>query len=428
MARRLMMLGGTLLALLLGGGGRPARAQDPEPPCVASFDEGLGSATWDQALWTAHFGRPLRARASTAIDGQQRVPFHFYHFGRADGAPIVLLMGHGQSMLSWDPLILERYAQCFDVYIFDNLGIGRSAFRGSSQRQTAALAALSFTDMADWVAAAVEGIRGSSHCRRSGNHCNIIGTAPHLLGWAMGGKVAGVAAERHPGAFADLLNLGGHIGRSDDISEGHPLGPNPDAVAIVGGDDLIAAGLAAFTVSATEWGAAASSAAIGAAINFAARTLPHLNDPTSAKGKATTAQKAAQERATEASVNTLEAIGNRILVAYGTQDDYNFCYTGSLAASVCARSDRQGHACTANGASGCMWGLGPLDDYVGLPDSAYERLAAGVTPQVCLRGFPGAHAFPGQSQRAVAAAVVDFVDGVTDGVAWTCTTGALSAP
>jgi pimeloyl-ACP methyl ester carboxylesterase len=428
MTRPLAIAAAGLGIVVLGGGARGVRAQAIDPACVASFDESLATASWDHAFWTGHFGRPLLARAPTAIARQERLPFRFYHFGRPDGAPLVMLMGHGQSMLSWDPLILARYAECFDVYIFDNLGIGRSAFRGGKTRVAQALAALDFDAMADWVVDAVNGIRTSHHCRRSANHCNIVGTAPYLLGWAMGGKVAGVAAERHPGAFADLLNLGGHIARSDDISEGNPLGPNPDAVALVGGDDLIVAARTAFFVNPAEWGTPAATAAITAALSFGARALPHIQDPSSAPGTAAPDQKAAQERATEASVNNLEAIGNRILVAYGTQDDYNFCYTGDLAASVCARSDRLAHSCTANGVSGCLWGLGPLDDYVGLPDSAYERLAAGITPEVCLRGFAGSHAFPGQSQRDALAAVVDFIDGNTSGPEWTCTAGALSAP
>jgi pimeloyl-ACP methyl ester carboxylesterase len=417
-----------VLLVLLFGGVHSARAEATEPACVASFDESLATASWDQAFWTAHFGRPLRARAQTAIARQERLPFRFYHFGQPDGAPIVMVMGHGQSMLSWDPLILARYAACFDVYMFDNLAVGRSAFRGSRARVAQALAGLDFNAMADFVGEAVDAIRASHHCRRAANHCNIVGTPPHLLGWAMGGKVAGVAAERHPAAFADLLNLGGFIARADDISEGHPLGPNPDAVALVGGDDLVVAARTAFFVNPAVWGSAAASAAIGAALEFGARVLPHINDPSSAAGVAAPDQKAAQELATEASVNTLEAIGNRILVAYGTQDDYDFCYTGELAASVCARSDRLAYPCTASGVSGCLWGLGPLDDYVGLPGSAYERLAAGITPEVCLRSFAGSHAFPGQSQRQVAAAVVDFVERNTSGPEWTCTAGALSAP
>jgi pimeloyl-ACP methyl ester carboxylesterase len=425
MSRRASATLTLLVALLIALHGRGATAQSAEPACVAGFDESLASLDWNETNWRAHFGRPLKARATTTIAGQERMRLRFFHFGRADGAPLVLLMGHGQSMLSWDPLLLARYAACFDVYLIDHLGIGRSAFRGRPARVEAALQGLEFTQMADWVFDAVQAIRASAHCARERNRCNIVGRAPHLAGWAMGGKVAGVAAERHPDAFGDILNLGGNIGRSDDLSDDYPLGPNPDAAHLVESDDITLAGYTAFFVDGAVWGSAAASAAANALLSAGLRLLPHYN--ANPAGVATTAQKAEQARATAASVNQLEAIANRVLLAYGRQDDFNFCYTGELVPSVCARLDRQGYACEAAGVSGCRWGLAPLSDYFGTSHSAYERLAAGVSREVCLRSFEGAHGFPGQSQRAVLAAVVDFVNRDTSGDDWGCATGALAA-
>ena len=237
----------------------------------------------------------------------------------------------------------------------------------------------------------------------------------------MGGKVAGVAAERHPGAFADVLNLGGNIGRDDQITDDYPLGPNPDAAHLVESDDITVAGITAYYVKPEVWGSSLATAAINALVAAGTRTLPHFN--ATPQGLATREQKAEQARAASASVNTLEAIANRVLVAYGEEDDYNFCYTGDLVPSACARTDRQGYACTANGVDGCLWGLAPLSDYFGTPHSAYERLAAGVCEEVCLRPYTGAHGFPGQSQREVLIDVVNFIDRDTAG--WACAVGAL---
>ena len=415
-----------LAAALLPAVAATAHAQVGTPACVGSFDESLANVDWTESVWASHFGRPRPARATTAIPDQQRMRFYFYHFGRPDGEPLVMLMGHGQSMLSWDPLILARYAACFDVYIFDHLGIGRSAFRGRGPREEAALTAMDFTQMADWVAQAVEGIRASTHCARASNHCNIIGTPPHLAGWAMGGKVAGVAAERHPGFFGDILNLGGNISRQDELGDDYPLGPNPDAAHLIESDNIALAGYTAFYVNPDVWGANAETAAIDALVAAGQRLLPHFN--ANPKGLATTEQKAEQARASALSVNQLEAIANRVLIAYGREDDYNFCYTGDLASAVCARADRQGYACTANALSGCLWGLSPLSSQFGTSHSAFERLTAGVTPEVCLHPFEGSHGFPGQSQRDVLEAVVEFVNHDTSGPDWTCGTGALAPP
>jgi hypothetical protein len=79
-----------------------------------------------------------------------------------NGPPVVLIMGFGGSMSTWDPLFVNALAERYRVVIFDNAGIGQTS---------AAAGTLSIDDMADQTSALITALR--------------LGR-PYVLGWSMG--------------------------------------------------------------------------------------------------------------------------------------------------------------------------------------------------------------------------------------------------
>ena len=90
------------------------------------------------------------------------------------GAPLVLIMGYGGTMETWDPRFVDALAKHYRVVIFDNAGIG----------DTRALPApLTINAMADQTSALIDSLG--------------LGK-PDVLGWSMGGMIAQALAIRHP--------------------------------------------------------------------------------------------------------------------------------------------------------------------------------------------------------------------------------------
>ena len=90
------------------------------------------------------------------------------------GPPLVLIMGYGGTMESWDPRFVDALAKHYRVVIFDNAGVG----------DTQALpAALTIDAMADQTSALIDSLG--------------LGK-PDVLGWSMGGMIAQALAIRHP--------------------------------------------------------------------------------------------------------------------------------------------------------------------------------------------------------------------------------------
>lgn len=365
--------------LCLGCSETPAPADAAEPACLATPGEFSEIRVWTPGRWSRLVGALRFAEARPAAAGPHR--FGYYRFGKPGGEPLVLLIGHGAVMLSWDPAMLADFARCFDVYMFDNLGIGRSRFPDAARHR---LATLTFEDMADFVAGAVGGI------------ATLRDRRPHGLGWAMGAKVLFLAAERHPGRFGALVNAGGWI------SKPVGTGPNPCAVERLDASNPWVIASTTFRVSPSQWGWGRALRAVRAQLGMMTRaSAAYLATWGDREAWPTPVERREQARASaSAYANDLGRIRNPVLVAYGRQDDRNFRFPGSPGAA-CARGAVAPARCSPG--RECWWGLGPRDDY----ERARDLL--GQAERVCLKGFEGAHGFPSQSRASFVPTVVDFV-------------------
>jgi pimeloyl-ACP methyl ester carboxylesterase len=91
-----------------------------------------------------------------------------------NGPPLVLIMGYGGTMETWDPRLVNALAQHYRVVVFDNAGLGG----------TQALAApLSIDAMANQTSALITALG--------------LGR-PDVLGWSMGSMIAQALAVLHP--------------------------------------------------------------------------------------------------------------------------------------------------------------------------------------------------------------------------------------
>lgn len=97
------------------------------------------------------------------------------------GHPLVLIMGYGGSMETWDRTFVDSLAQRYRVYVFDNAGIGPTAMPGKT---------LSIDTMADQTSALISAL-GLRHV--------------DALGWSMGSMVAEALAVRHPAQVTRLI-------------------------------------------------------------------------------------------------------------------------------------------------------------------------------------------------------------------------------
>ncbi|MGD1013240.1 MAG: alpha/beta hydrolase [Acidimicrobiales bacterium] len=89
------------------------------------------------------------------------------------GPPLVMIMGYGGTMETWDPRFIDALAQHHRVIVFDNAGIGA----------TQAVANLSIDAMANQTSALIDALG----LKR-----------PDVFGWSMGGMIAQALAVEHP--------------------------------------------------------------------------------------------------------------------------------------------------------------------------------------------------------------------------------------
>jgi pimeloyl-ACP methyl ester carboxylesterase len=97
------------------------------------------------------------------------------------GPPLVMIMGYGGTMETWDWRFVDALAMRYRVVIFDNAGVG----------QTATLKApLTIDAMANQTSALISALR--------------LGR-PDVLGWSMGSMIAQAFAVLHPGQVRRLI-------------------------------------------------------------------------------------------------------------------------------------------------------------------------------------------------------------------------------
>jgi pimeloyl-ACP methyl ester carboxylesterase len=104
------------------------------------------------------------------------------------GPPLVLVMGYGGTMETWDPWLVNALAQRYRVVIFDNAGLGGTA---------ALPAPLSIDAMANQTSALITAL---------GLH------RPDVLGWSMGTMIAQALAVLHPDQVNRLVLGAGYPG------------------------------------------------------------------------------------------------------------------------------------------------------------------------------------------------------------------------
>lgn len=126
------------------------------------------------------------------------------------GPPLVLIMGYGGTMETWDPHFIDELGRGFRVIIFDNAGIGRSA----------ALRSVSIDSMADQTSALITALHLGS---------------PDVLGWSMGSMIAQALAIRHPEQVHRLVLCATYPGTGDAIQ------PSKKYIAALTGNNPAAA-------------------------------------------------------------------------------------------------------------------------------------------------------------------------------------------
>jgi pimeloyl-ACP methyl ester carboxylesterase len=134
----------------------------------------------------------------------ERGPFGYYGFGH--GSPLILITGYLSTLSEWNAYFLDELAKQFDVIVFDNRGVGRSATSTSKYR---------VEDLALDTVALIKalGFRSAS-----------------VLGWSMGGMIAQRLVLDHPDVVDHLILLNsappGHSSiptskRVEDVLSGH---------------------------------------------------------------------------------------------------------------------------------------------------------------------------------------------------------------
>ena len=116
------------------------------------------------------------------------------------GPPLVLIMGYGGAMETWDRRFVDTLAERYRVVIFDNAGIG----------ETAVLQApLTIDAMANQTSALISALQ--------------LGR-PAVLGWSMGSMIAQALAVLHPGQVRRLILCASYPG------EGQATRPSQSAI------------------------------------------------------------------------------------------------------------------------------------------------------------------------------------------------------
>ena len=197
------------------------------------------------------------------------------------GPPLVLVMGYGGTMETWDPRLVNALAQRYRVVIFDNAGLGGTA---------ALPAPLSIDAMADQTSALITALG--------------LGR-PDVLGWSMGTMIAQALAVLHPDQVNRLVLAAGYPGTG--------MAERPPRQAI---NALNAGGERALAVLFPAGQAAAQDAYFAATSGYPAAPAVLGQEAVTAQGHAIDAWWAGQDPAGERAAS----ITAPTLIADGTAD------------------------------------------------------------------------------------------------------------
>ena len=116
----------------------------------------------------------------------------YYRFGQ--GAPLVFVTVHGDTMTMWHPTLLKILSKNREVIMFDYPGVGESTIEGNYPNTMAQLADL------------VQGFIDSQHIQR-----------PDILGFSMGGSVVLYMAAQQGAKYHHVVAVGGKAGGKKTI-------------------------------------------------------------------------------------------------------------------------------------------------------------------------------------------------------------------
>lgn len=111
----------------------------------------------------------------------------YYRFGQ--GQPLVLVTGHGDAMIYWDPEMLKRLSQTRELVIFDYPGIGHSTTTGS------------YPSTMDDLSSLVHQFVKTQGFNK-----------PDILGFSMGGSIVLKLTTTHSKSYNKIIAVGGKAG------------------------------------------------------------------------------------------------------------------------------------------------------------------------------------------------------------------------
>ncbi|MEA2497006.1 MAG: hypothetical protein QOJ29_4917 [Thermoleophilaceae bacterium] len=154
----------------------------------------------------AHAATAVTAPTKVVKVGKQKVGYRTFGTGR----PLVLIMGLGGTMGSWDPTFLDALAAAgHQIVLLDNEGVGKTA---------ALPGKLTIRRMGDTAA----GLIAKLELKK-----------PDVAGWSMGGMIAQSLAVRHPKSVRRLILMATAPG------DGGATAPTPEALkALTGPPDV----------------------------------------------------------------------------------------------------------------------------------------------------------------------------------------------
>lgn len=226
------------------------------------------------------------------------------------GPPLVLIMGYGGTMSTWDPRFVDALASWYRVVMFDNAGTGgTSALPGT----------LSIDTMANQASALMTALR--------------LGRAD-VLGWSMGSMIASALAVLHPAQVNRLVLCAAYPG------DGSASRPPQSAISALSSSDQRVVMADRFPADQTG----AQNAYLAAISGYPA-AAPVPAAIVSAQATAITAWWAGQDRAGR----RVASIGARTLIADGTADRLDpavnaTVLAGQIGGSTLVRYPDAGHA------------------------------------------------------------------------------------
>ena len=139
----------------------------------------------------------LSAHAPTSFIEANGVKYAYRRLGQPSGVPLVFLQHFTGTMDSWDPVVVDGFAQARPVILFDNQGVSRSS--GTTPDTVAAMA----NDAVAFITAL--GLKQVD-----------------LLGFSLGGFIAQLIAAEHPALVRRLILQapGPRVGKAFGICRG----------------------------------------------------------------------------------------------------------------------------------------------------------------------------------------------------------------